>query len=80
MPNSGVKRLTSGSLNLLESSGTVKACNGIALPLLVSVMLRPHRALRYVRYVLYATYVRYVRYAKWPHCLRSVQDTSLAQG
>jgi hypothetical protein len=28
--------LKSGSLNLLEPSGPVKACNGIALPLLVS--------------------------------------------
>jgi hypothetical protein len=28
--------LKSGSLNLLEPSGPVKACNGIALPLLAS--------------------------------------------
>jgi hypothetical protein len=28
--------MKSGSLNLLEPSGPVKACNGIALPLLLS--------------------------------------------
>jgi hypothetical protein len=30
--------LKSGSLNLLEPSGSVKACNGIALPLLYTAV------------------------------------------
>jgi hypothetical protein len=31
--------LKSGSLNILERSGPVKACNGIALPLLAYIVL-----------------------------------------
>jgi hypothetical protein len=37
MPNSGFERLKSESLNLLETSGPVKACNGITLPLQVGL-------------------------------------------
>jgi len=31
--------LKSGSLNLLESSGPIQACNGIALPFTVLILL-----------------------------------------
>jgi hypothetical protein len=39
--------LKSGSLNLLEPSGPVKACNGIALPLLLGPLDNPEKTLFY---------------------------------
>jgi len=36
-PSCALIVLKSGSLNLLKLSGPVQACNGIALPLLISV-------------------------------------------
>jgi hypothetical protein len=35
--------LKSGSLNLLEPSGPVKACNGIALPFTIAETVKLHR-------------------------------------
>jgi len=39
--------LKSGSLNLLESTGSVQACNGIALPLPFTVSWYPKIITRY---------------------------------